>query len=56
MTGDTFSIKAPKEYSKKFAATVKGNPLPEGMFLEYSLVVRRFGGASIEEVSPLNLL
>ena len=37
MNGDTFSIKAPKECSKKFAATFKGNSLPEEMFLEHYL-------------------
>ena len=31
-----FSIKAPKECSKKFAAFLKANSLPEEMFLEYS--------------------
>ena len=37
MNGDTFPLKAPKECSKKFAATFKGgNPLPEEKFLEYS--------------------
>ena len=36
MNGDTFSIKAPKECSKKFAATFKEKSLPEEMFLEYS--------------------
>ena len=29
MNGDTFSIKAPKECSKKFGAVFKGNSLPE---------------------------
>ena len=36
MNGDTFSMKVPKECSKNFAATLKGNSLPEEMFLEYS--------------------
>ena len=36
MNGDAFSIKAPKECSKKFAAILKGNSLPEEMILEYS--------------------
>ena len=36
MNGNTFSIKAPKECSKKFVATFKGNSLPEEKFLEYS--------------------
>ena len=41
------SIKAPKECSKKVAATSKtGNPLPEEMFFECSFVLRRFWGAS----------
>ena len=35
MNGDTFSIEAPQECSKKFAATWKGTSLPEEMFLEY---------------------
>ena len=43
MNGDAFSIKAPKECSKKFAANLKGNSLPEATFLEYILfVLRRF--------------
>ena len=34
--GDTFSIKAPKECSKKFSAIFKGKfHTPEEMFLEY---------------------
>ena len=37
MNGDTFSIKEPEECSEKFAATFKGNSLPEEMFLEYYL-------------------
>ena len=36
MNGNTFSIKAPKECSKKFVPLLKGNSLPEEMFLEYS--------------------
>ena len=56
MNGDTFSIKAPKECSKKFVATLKGNSLPEEMFLEYSFVLRRIWGASMEKASPLKLL
>ena len=37
MNGDTFSIKAPKECSKKFAAIFKRKfLLPEEIFLEYS--------------------
>ena len=56
MNGDTFSTKALKECSKKFAATLKGNSLPEDMFLEYSFVVRWSWSASIEKVSPLKFL
>ena len=56
MNGDTFSIKAPKESSKKFAATLKGNSFPEEMFLEHFFVLRKFWGASIEKVLPLKLL
>ena len=33
MTGDAFSIKAPKECSKKFAATFKGKSLTRGNVL-----------------------
>ena len=42
MNGDAFSIKAPK-CSKKCAATLKGNSLPEEMFLEYFLFFEDFG-------------
>ena len=60
MNGGTFSIKARKECSKskKFVATfLKGNPLPEEMFLDISFfVLRRFWGASIEKASPFKLL
>ena len=33
MNGDTFSIKAPKDCSKKFAATLKGKCLTRGNVL-----------------------
>ena len=36
MNGDTFSIKAPKQCSKKLLPFLKGNSLPEEMFLEHS--------------------
>ena len=36
MNGDTFSIKMPKECSKKFAATFKRHSWPEEMILEHS--------------------
>ena len=45
MNGEAFSIKAPEEFSKKFAATLKGNSLTKGdvfriflLFLEDFLV------------------
>ena len=41
MNGDTFSIKAPKECSKKFAATFKGKCLTRTFPL---VVLRRFWG------------
>ena len=56
MNGSSFSTKAPKECSKKFAATLEENSLPEEMFLEYFLVLTGFWGDSIEKVSPLKLL
>ena len=44
MNGDTFSIKAPKECSKKFAATFKGKFLPRGNALRiFSLFLEDFG-------------
>ena len=59
MTGDsdTFHIKAPKEYSKKFAATLRGKFLTRGNVVRilFIYVLRRFGGTSIEKVSPFNL-
>ena len=36
MNGDTLSIQAPKESSKKFAATRGGNSLPEEIVSEHS--------------------
>ena len=36
MNGNAFSIKAPKECSKKLAATLSGKFLPKEMILEYS--------------------
>ena len=56
MKGDTFSIKAPKNALRGLLPLSKGNPLPEEMFLEYSFVLRRCWGDSIEKVLPLNLL
>ena len=57
MTGDAFSIKAPKESSKKSAATLEGKSLTRGNVLRILfLFLEDFGGASIEKVSPLNLL
>ena len=57
MNDDTFSIEAPKECSKKFAATFKGKFLTRGNVLRiFFVVLRRFWGASIEKVSPLKLL
>ena len=44
MNGDTFSIKAPKECSKKFAATFKGKFLTRGNVLRtFSLFLEDFG-------------
>ena len=44
MNGDTFSIKAPKEYSKKFAATFKGKFLTRGNVLRiFFLFLEDFG-------------
>ena len=44
MNGDTFSIKAPKECSKKFAATFKGKFLTRGNFLRiFFLFLEDFG-------------
>ena len=56
MNGDTFSIKTPKNCSKKFVAILKGNSLPEDIFLESCFVLRRIWSASIEKVSPLKSL
>ena len=57
MNGDSFSIKAPKECSKKFAATFKGHFLTRGNVLRiFFLFFEDLGGASIEKVSPLKLL
>ena len=58
MTGDTFPTKAPKEFTKRFVVTLKGNNfLTRGpIFLECSLVVRGYRCASIEMVSSLKLL
>ena len=36
MNGDTFSIKAPKNVLRSLLPLLKGNSLPEEMFLEYS--------------------
>ena len=44
MNGDAFSIKAPKECSKKFAAILKGNSLPRGSVLRiFFLFLEDFG-------------
>ena len=44
MNGDTVSIKAPKEYSKKFAATFKGKFLTSGNALRiFFLFLEDFG-------------
>ena len=44
MNGDTFSIKAPKECSKKFAATFKGKFLTRGNVLRiFFLFLEDFG-------------
>ena len=44
MNGDTFSIKAPKECSKKFAATFKGKLLTRGNVLRiFFLFLEDFG-------------
>ena len=57
MNGDTFSIKAPKECSKKFVAIFKGRFLTRGDVPRIFFVLSRFWGASIErKVSPLKLL
>ena len=54
MNGDTFSIKAPKECSKKFAAIFKGKFLTRGNVLSiFFMFLEDFGGASIEKLSPL---
>ena len=55
MSGDTFSIKAPRECSKKFAATFQGRFLTRLNVLRF-FVLRRFWGASLEKVSSLKLL
>ena len=36
MNGDTFSIKAPKNVLRSLLPLLKGNSVPEEMFLEYS--------------------
>ena len=41
MNGDTFSIKSPKECSKKFAATFKGKFLSKGNVLRIFFFVRK---------------
>ena len=44
MNGDTFSIKAPKECSKKFAAIFKGKFLTRGNLLRiFFLFLKEFG-------------
>ena len=44
MNGDTFSIKAPKECSKKFGATLKGKSLTRGNVLRiFFLFLEDFG-------------
>ena len=44
MNGDTFSIKAPKECSKKFAATFQGKVLTRGNVLRiFFLFLEDFG-------------
>ena len=58
MNGDTLSIKAPRECSKKFVATFKGITFTRGNVLRVFLFfLEDFGvwGASIENVSPLKL-
>ena len=56
MNGATFSIKAPKEHSEKFVATLRRKFLTRGNVLRIFSVLRRFWGASIEKVLPLKLL
>ena len=58
MNGDTFSTKAAKECSKKFAGTFKGKFLNRGNVLRifFFVVLRRVWGTSIEKVLPLKLL
>ena len=57
MNGDTFSIEAPKECSKKFAVTFQGTFLTRGDVLRiFFLFSEDFGGAYKEKVSPLKLL
>ena len=47
MNGVAFSIKAPKECSKKFAAALRGNLLPKEMFLEYVFTLELTGSGPI---------
>ena len=52
-----FLYRHQKNVLRSLLPFLKGNSLAEEMFLEYFLcVLRRFGGASIEKVSPLKLL
>ena len=44
MNGNNFSLKAPRDCSKKFATILKGKSLPEDMFSEYSLFLEIFWG------------
>ena len=56
LKGETFSIKAPKECSKKFAASFKGKFLTRGNVLGIFFLFLEDWGASIENSSPLKLL
>ena len=47
MNGDTFSIKAPKEFSKKFAAILKGKLLARGNVLRISVLFLEDFGAPL---------
>ena len=47
MIGDTFSIKAPKECSKKFVATFKGKFLTRGNVLRIFLLFSDDFGAPL---------
>ena len=47
MNGDTFSIKAPKECSKKFATTFKGKFLTRGNVLRIFLLFLEDFGAPV---------